>query len=102
MALLFTTVPPVGTYSLYQGVGSALGITIFLDVPFADLPHYGEDAPTVSRQEEDKLTFKAPPQLALHDPLLSGDPDAWRLDDARYLALPTYQSTKPLPDSRVA
>src|SRR5215470_5047925 len=45
LALHFTEVVPIGTYSLFHVLSSAIQIPIFLSVPFNTLENHGEETP---------------------------------------------------------
>jgi hypothetical protein len=94
MALQFTDVPPTGTYSLYHAMTRTIEIPIFLDVPFADLPSFGDDAPAPARESQPKPGMESPPEPELDDPLLHTDVEA-DPNSSRYLDLVAYRTEKP-------
>jgi hypothetical protein len=102
VALYFTGVPARGRYSLYHETTPDSETPVFLDIPFADLPSYGEDAESASWTEIDKLALGAPPRLELDDTLLNGHPDDYALDAAAYLDLLAYRCQEPDDSSEVA
>jgi hypothetical protein len=54
MTLLFTEVPPLGTYSLYHGLTKEIEIPVFMDVPFADLSSCEVDAVAIARDKAER------------------------------------------------
>lgn len=102
VALHFTEVPPVGTYSLYQVLTPEIELPVFLDVPFADLPNYGEEGAAPSWEEPEKIALEAPPQVGSVDPLLAPDPADFALDPAAYVDLIAFRSRGPEDGSALA
>lgn len=102
MLLLFTEVPPSGTYSLYQAVTPEIEIPVFLDVPFADLPDYGVEGSAPDMTEPKKLALKPPPRLKSEDPLVHADDADCKLDSKRYLDLLAYRNQRSEDGSALA
>jgi len=102
MTLLFTEVPPLGTYSLYHGLTKEIEIPVLMDVLFADLASCGEDAVAITRDKAENVVRDARPVPESDDALLNDHAADYALDDSEYLDLIAFRTASDGNDSAIA